>query len=172
MSAPPPTTTTDSTTSSVPPITPETTRVQNQERVARVINTVRNVTATAEDYWNTLCQGADFDNLLKMIKECGGNSLRDAGVLIGKKCLCHGSTGLGTYPAIIQQIDVGKGWIEVWWTEDKYSTWKTAKLCWLEESEKYFPKDDWSVADTSVYVNYAVGPGVEDVPGAVPLPKA
>ena len=84
------------------------------------------------DIWNNMMKGEDEKSLLEMIRRFKGSSLKDSHLLIGKPIKCHGSSGFGTYDASITKVDVGKGWLEVLWTNEQYTSWKTAKLCWME----------------------------------------
>lgn len=106
--------------------------IDKAQAIKQVINSVLEVTGDPANLWNSICSGADRESLEKMIRQCGGNSIEDSHVLIGKLVHCNGASGLGNYEAYVQKVDVGKGWLEVYWKNDKYNAWKTAKLCWIE----------------------------------------
>lgn len=85
--------------------------VTKAEATKAVINSLVDKIGDPSDLWNSLCSGQDEQSLLKMIRQCGGEGIKDAAILIGKEIKCHGASGFGTYSAYVQKVDVGKGWL-------------------------------------------------------------
>lgn len=100
--------------------------------IEAVINSKSSNSFDPADLWNNLMKDEDEKSIMTMIRKCGGASIQDVYRIIGKPIKCHGSSGIGTYDATIMKVDIGKGWLEVQWTNESYTSWKTAKLCWME----------------------------------------
>jgi hypothetical protein len=86
-----------------------------------------------ESIWNNLWKGEDTRQLWRLVEWCGGDSLYD---ILGLKICAAGSSGLGSYPCTIIDINLAESWLNVLWQDGSGEKWKTAKLCMRENWDK------------------------------------